>query len=88
MAFLASSSLLAMAMVEPAIWSWRGSVTWLRGQKSCLGCFSNGTHGTDGFGAGLAKGVDFVPDVLLAVGYPLHLDFSLQRIMKRDQLVI
>jgi len=37
--------------------------------------------------AGLAIGVDLHSDVLLAAGYPFHLDFSLQRIMKRDQLV-
>ena len=37
--------------------------------------------------AGLAIGVDLHSDVLLAAGYPFHLDFSLQRIMKRNQLV-
>ena len=37
--------------------------------------------------ASLAVGVDFHANVLLAAGYPLHLHFPFQRIVKRNQLV-
>ena len=47
----------------------------------------NSTFGTNGFSAGLAVGVDFVADVLLAAGNPLHNDISGKGVLKRDLLV-
>jgi len=45
------------------------------------------TPGTNGFRASLAVGVDFVANVLLAAGNPLHNDISGKGVLKRDLLV-
>jgi len=58
-----------------------------QGAEVMLGMLLDSTLGTDGFGAGLAVGVDLESDMFLAAGDPLHGGISSQGLLKGDLLV-
>ena len=58
-----------------------------QGAEVMLGMFLDATFGTNGFSAGLAVTVNFVTNVLLAAGNPLHGGISGQGVLKGDLLV-
>jgi len=49
--------------------------------------FFHSAHCADGFSASLAVGVDFITNVLLAAGNPLHSGISGKGVLKGDLLV-
>ena len=64
-----------------------GASDLAQGAEVMLGMFLDATFGANGFSAGLAVTVNFVTNVLLAAGNPLHGGISCKGVLKRDLLV-
>ena len=58
-----------------------------QGAEVMLGMILDATFGANGFSAGLAVAVDFISDVLLTAGNPLHGGISCKGLLKGDLLV-